>query len=310
MDKHKVLVADNVKMIHALVRTHLAEEPVEIHSAYDGKQALDMAGKLLPDLLLLDIEMPKPDGWEVCRILKADARTKDISVIFLTAEADSAQKIQGLELGAVDYVTKPCDPAELKARVRSALRTKELIDLLSHQAMIDGLTGVRNRGYFDQRLAAELASNKRHGTSSLACVIADVDHFKQFNDRYGHAVGDEVLRQVGRIFRNSARAEDIVCRYGGEEFVALLPRTSLEQATAFAERVRNELESTSLPYRNGQLKITASFGVSDLATAGSDTLVEAADRAMYAAKNAGRNRVHSSKGAEESPVIVPAGSSG
>src|SRR5450432_2492465 len=131
MDKHKVLVADNVNTIHALVRMHLADEPVEIHSAYDGTQALEMARKLLPDLLLLDVEMPKPDGWEVCRTLKANARTKDLAIIFLTAEADSVQKIQGLELGAVDYVTKPFDPAELKARVRSALRTKELINLLS-----------------------------------------------------------------------------------------------------------------------------------------------------------------------------------
>jgi two-component system, cell cycle response regulator len=303
MEKRNVLVVDNVRLIHELVRLHLADEPVEIHSAHDGKQALEMASELLPDLLLLDVEMPKPDGWEVCRILKADARTKEIPIIFLTAEADSAKKIQGLELGAVDYITKPCDPAELKARVRSALRTKELIDLLSERAMIDGLTGLHNRGYFDQRLACELANNKRHGTP-LACVMADVDHFKQFNDRYGHAVGDDVLRQVARIFRDSARAEDIVCRYGGEEFVTLLPQTELEKAIPFAERVRSELESTTLPHRNGELKVTASFGVSDLATAGSDSLVEAADRAMYEAKKTGRNRVRSSRDAAIAAGVV------
>ena len=303
MDKRKVLVAGNVKLIHTLVRTHLLDEPVEIYSAYDGTQALEMARTLLPDLLLLDVEMPKPDGWEVCRTLKADARTKDISIIFLTAEADSAQKIQGLAMGAVDYVTKPCDPAELTARVRSALRTKELINLLSEQAMIDGLTRLRNRRYFDQRLAGELANNKRH-IVPLACVIADVDHFKQFNDRYGHAAGDEVLRQVGRIFHDSARAEDIVCRYGGEEFVALLPQTSLEQAVSFAERVRGDLESTALPHICGDLKITASFGVSDLATAGSDNLIKAADSAMYEAKQTGRNQVHIYKGAVIGPRLV------
>ncbi|HMB96177.1 MAG TPA: diguanylate cyclase [Tepidisphaeraceae bacterium] len=290
MTKRKLLVADNIKMIHALVRAHLADEPVEIYSATDGDEALEMARRLMPDVLLLDVEMPDPDGWEVCRILKEDPQTSGISIIFLSADADAAQKIRGLELGAVDYVTKPWDPAELKARVRSALRTKELIDLLSEQAMIDGLTGLRNRSYFDQRLVSETSGALRHKTP-LSCVMADVDHFKQFNDRYGHAIGDDVLRQTCRILNDAARLSDIVCRYGGEEIVALLPLTSLDQAVVYAERARSELESFSLAHRSGELKITASFGVAELSHTGGENLLIAADQALYEAKRAGRNRV-------------------
>ncbi len=277
------------------MRAHLEDEGLDIYSAYDGKQALEMAGAIQPDLLLLDVEMPEIDGWEVCRLLKTDGRTRDIPIIFLTAEADLAQKIRGLELGAVDYVTKPCDPAELKARVRSALRTKELIDLLSERAMIDGLTGLRNRRYFDQRLATELSGVKRH-SMPLACVIADIDHFKQFNDQYGHAVGDAVLKQTARVLMETARAEDVVCRYGGEEFVVLLPGTLLDPAMAFAERVRARLSSEILPYRGGGLQVTASFGVAASTITGPDELVAAADRALYDAKHAGRDRVCASNG--------------
>ncbi len=299
--KRKVLLIDNSKMIHALVRAHLDEEAVAVHSAYDGAEGMKLAAAVRPDLVLLDVEMPAPDGWEVCRLLKADAELKDAPIIFLTAETDTRQKIRGLELGATDYVTKPCDPAELVARVRSALRTKELTDLLAEQAMIDGLTGLRNRRYFDQRLGAELASAKRYG-DTLGCVVADIDHFKQFNDRYGHAVGDGVLRLVGRVFKEAARAEDVVCRYGGEEFVFLLPRTPLAAAAVFAERARAALQAAGTNRKDARLSVTASFGVADSTCAADAGVVAAADLALYAAKRAGRNRVQAA-----TITAVPAG---
>lgn len=291
MNKRNVLIADNVPMIHRLVTTHLSTEPLTFYSAYDGQQTLDLSRKIIPDLLLLDVDMPKPNGLEVCRALKADPKTSGIAIIFLTAETNTAQKVKGWELGAFDYVTKPFEPTELRARVRAALRIKELIDLLSDQAMIDGLTGLRNRAYFDDRLSREIASAGRHKTA-LSCVMVDVDNFKQFNDRYGHAVGDEALRHAGRIFREGVRLEDTVCRYGGEEFVALLPHTSLAQAVVVAERIRAQLEASPLPHQGGDLKITASFGVADILSAGQESLVTVADRALYSAKKDGRNRVH------------------
>jgi diguanylate cyclase (GGDEF)-like protein len=290
--RRNVLIIDDAKMIHALVRAYLEDEAPEIHSAYGGLQGLEAARTLLPDLILLDVEMPTPDGWDVCRQLKADPATRDIQIVFLTAETDTAQKIRGLEMGATDYVTKPFDPAELKARVRSALRTKELIDLLAEQAMIDGLTGLRNRRYFDDRLATTIASARRHG-GALACVMIDVDHFKQFNDWYGQATGDVELRGVAEVLRANARIEDVLCRIGGEEFAFILPHATIAQACAMADHVRTALASATFGiHKHGDLKVTASFGVSDLITAGPDQLVAAADAALYEAKRAGRNRVH------------------
>lgn len=290
----KVLLIDNAKMIHSLVRVHLASERIELHSAYDGIVGERMARELRPDLILLDIEMPAPDGWQVCRNLKADPATAGCPIIFLSGETDTLKKIRGLELGAVDYVTKPCDPAELKARARSALRTKELIDLLAAQAMIDALTGMRNRRYFDARLVAEVGAARRHGTP-LACVVADVDHFKKFNDRHGHAVGDEVLRRTAGVLRDAARAEDVVCRFGGEEFAMLLPRTDRAAGAACAERARRALEAAGVTHQGARLGVTASFGVAELSgigrAEGPEKLVERADAALYAAKGAGRNRV-------------------
>jgi diguanylate cyclase (GGDEF)-like protein len=216
--------------------------------------------------------------------------TADGLVVFMTVESSVKKKIRGLELGATDYITKPFDVAELRARVRASLRTKDLLDMLAQQALIDGLTGLWNRGHFEQRLGEALSAAERHG-HPLACVILDLDHFKQVNDDHGHAFGDQVLRCVARVLRASARQEDTVCRYGGEEFILLLPRTSASEAGGLSERLRDNIANLALSHHDQPVRISASFGVADLALAAHRPLVEAADEALYQAKRNGRDRV-------------------
>jgi diguanylate cyclase (GGDEF)-like protein len=286
----KVLLIDDCPSIHGLVRTRLREQPIELHSAFDGESGLQTAATLAPDLILLDVEMPAPDGFEVCHRLKDDSRTMSIPVIFLTGATSTEEKIKGLELGAVDYITKPFDPAELRARVRASLRTKYLMDLLARKAMIDGLTGLFNRTYFDARLIAELAHSTRTA-APLSCIMLDVDRFKQINDSYGHPFGDEILRGIAQTLNENCRTEDTICRYGGEEFVILCPNTAASATASLAERIRRAVESARF-MRNGiDVHVTCSFGIADLQTPPPPGVVELADQALYRAKQEGRNRV-------------------
>ena len=186
--KPKVLMIDNAKMMHGVVKARLTADGMEFHSAFDGVEGLLLAQTIRPDVILLDVEMPSPNGFEVCRCLKDDPTLSNIPVIFLTGVSSTDEKVRGLNLGAIDYVTKPFDAAELQARVRASLRNKELLDLLSKKAMIDGLTGLWNRSYLNQRLKEELAYVKRH-KRPLACIMLDVDHFKSINDSHGHGFG-------------------------------------------------------------------------------------------------------------------------
>ncbi len=206
-------------------------------AAEDGETGLEIAREWQPDLILLDVDMPDRDGFVVSADLKAEPVTMDIPIIFLTAFTSQEDKIRGLDLGATDYITKPFDPAELRARVRATLRTRRLVELLSKKAMIDGLTGLWNRTYLEMQLSREHSAARRSG-NPLSCVMADVDRFKQLNDTCGHGFGDDVLRIVAKILTNNSRGEDIVCRYGGEEFTILLPNTSAETAAALSERLR------------------------------------------------------------------------
>lgn len=288
--RQRVLIVDDCKMVHSLLHSGLADEPVELLSAYDGPSGLAIAIAEQPDLILLDIEMPGMKGFEVCRQLKADGATSAIPVVFLSSLTCTEDKIHGLELGAADYVTKPFDAAELKARVRASLRTKYLLDLLAKKAMIDGLTGLWNRAYLDHRLTQEASRGRRH-QDALSCILLDVDHFKQINDRYGHAFGDAVLRSLAQVLLNAPRTEDVACRYGGEEFVVLTPGVGLLGAKCLAERLRQDIERMPLTYRGETVRVTCSFGVADLVVAEGQSPIMAADQALYNAKESGRNRV-------------------
>ncbi len=300
--KQSILIIEDCKMTNAMIRRVVEEMDVDILSAYNGEAGIAMAVSLLPDLILLDVQMPGIDGFEVCRRLKADPATAMIPVIYLTAETTLEEKIHGLNLGGSDYIAKPFDNAELQARVMVGLRTKYLLDVLSQKAMIDGVTALWNRTFLDQRVVKE-QNAAQNESRALTCIMIDIDHFKQVNDRYGHAMGDHVLRTFGQLLADCCRGDDLVCRYGGEEFVALLPGISLDSAAQVAERIRRTAEQHEIDYCGHKVRITCSLGVSDLASSG-PALVADADRAMYEAKQAGRNRVVLANGSPL-PTIDP-----
>ena len=287
---NKILVIDDSPDIHTLVKVRLGKEQLVIRCASDGVSGLAEAREFKPDMILLDVDMPERDGFAVCADLKADSMTRDIPIVFLSAATSTKDKIRGLELGATDYVTKPFDPAELQARVRASLRTSELVDLLSKKAMIDGLTGLWNRTYLDAHVTIELSAARR-SDQPLSCIMADVDCFKSINDTYGHSFGDDVLRSIASSFIKNCRVEDIVCRYGGEEFTILLPNTALAKAAKLAEHLRLAIESQPFFYRTDPVSVTCSFGVANLRASIPPSILELADQALYCAKHSGRNCV-------------------
>ncbi len=244
-----------------------------------------------PDLILLDVDMPDMNGFDVCRQLKADAELCMVPVIFLSGSGGQEEKVKGLNIGAVDFVTKPFDAFELRARVNAALRTKQMQDLLIKHANIDPLTGLPNRRALDKRLAQEWSGLLRHGRC-LSVIMADIDHFKQVNDRFGHPAGDEVLRQVADLLAEGCRETDMPVRYGGEEFIVVAPDTDALAATGFAERLRASICLAPLEVHGQGMEVKVSFGVADSDGQNSpEELIQAADEALYCAKEAGRNCV-------------------
>lgn len=290
----RLLAIDDSDLMHKLLRTRLQLEQVEIHCVASGAEGISTARAMRPDVVLLDIDLPDMDGFEVLHQLKENPATRDIAVIFVSANHETMNRVKSLDLGAIDFVQKPFEMAELKARVRSALRIQQLLRMLAQRAQLDGLTALWNRAYFDQRLAAELAEARRHGRA-LSLVLCDIDHFKSVNDRFGHPFGDEVLAQFAAVLMGG-RSSDIPCRYGGEEFGVILPSTGVAEAIEVAERFRRAFEEHRWR-RHPDLVLGASFGVADLATiAAGDSpadLLAKADAALYAAKRGGRNRVSS-----------------
>jgi diguanylate cyclase (GGDEF)-like protein len=301
MPQH-VLIVDDSPAIHALLTARLKDEPVVLHFAGAGDEGLAKAQTIVPDLILLDVDMPDPNGFEVCRRLKLNETLHSIPVIFLTGAGSTEEKIRGLELGAIDYVTKPFDPAELRARVRAALRMKFMIDLLAKKAQIDALTGLWNRRYFDQRLDAEISLANR-ARRPLAVIMLDLDHFKSINDQYGHPMGDEVLRRIGHLLVESVRTEDVVCRYGGEEFAIIVPNAA-GGVGELPERLRKRIESENFVFAGTPSKVTASIGVASCAGKVELSIVQAADTALYRAKQGGRNRVEIAQ--MDSQAVKPA----
>ena len=292
----QILAIDDSPDIHQLLSVRLGGLNVELRHALTGESGYEQACEEPPDLILLDVMMPDASGFEICRRLKARSETASIPVIFLTGETDVEQKVLGFDVGAVDYIQKPFDTAELTARVRSALRTKRYFDMLAHRAMLDGLTGLWNRSQFDQRLYEEIASARRYDRP-LSLVMMDIDRFKNLNDTYGHPFGDQVLQSVGELLQGWTRSTDLPCRYGGEEFGIILRETDMEGAERTAERIRGALEELEIRHRSNIVSVTASFGVSSMSLCRNpceldhNWLIASADSALYRAKEAGRNCV-------------------
>lgn len=286
----QVLLIDDSKQIHALVTSLLGDEPITIHSAFDAQFGIVQAASLRPDLILLDVEMPGVDGYETCRRLKADPVTASLPIVFLTARATTEEMVQGLNLGANDYVAKPFKLSELLSRVRAALRTSHLIRLLEDKALIDSLTGLGNRAMFDKRLVAEVALRIRSG-NPLACTVLDVDQFRVLNDTHGQPVGDQMLTRIGETLSEMCRAEDVACRYGGQKFVILAPQTTASQAAGFAQRMRVAIETIRYSRQDTPITVTCSFGISEARDIYDRSILERAEEAMNRSKKQGRNCV-------------------
>ena len=310
----RILIVDDHEDNVDLLRARLEAWGYRTDSANDGDVALQSIEANPPDLVLLDVMMPTIDGTEVARRVKENRSLPFIPIIMQTALDATEHKVKGLNAGADDYITKPIEFAELGARVRSMLRIKRLQEELErksgeladanrqleeanrkllHMSQTDGLTGLRNRRYIEERLD-EMFEHSRRLHEPLACLLCDLDKFKSVNDTHGHQVGDAVLRQFARILEGEAREIDKVGRYGGEEFIVLLPGTPLDSALTFAERVRKAVEDHTFVFEGGTLKRTASFGVSGWphpAISHCESLIKTADDALYVAKETGRNKV-------------------
>lgn len=288
----RVLAIDDSDLVHRLLRARLRHERIDLHSTHTAESGIKAARELQPDVILLDIDLEDLDGFEVLARLKADPETRDLAVIFVSASAETMDRVRGLDLGAVDFVGKPFDVTELRARVRSALRTQRLLRMLSQRAQLDGLTGLWNRAHFDERLESELSGSLRHGTQ-ISLILVDLDRFKNLNDTHGHPFGDEVLERTASVL-TGGRAQDVACRYGGEEFAIILPGTGIEEAADVAERHRGKIEEITWTDRP-DVSISGSFGVADLSCLPGaptiESLVKIADAALYKAKTAGRNQV-------------------
>lgn len=288
-----LVVDDQVVNIQALYQAFSADHQVLM--ATSGEQALKVAATQQPDLVLLDVVMPGMDGHEVCRRLKADEATRDIPVIFVTAHDDAAAETQGLAMGAVDFISKPINPAIVRARVATHITLKAQSDMLRRWVYVDGLTGVPNRRYFDERLASDWARAIRNHCD-LSVILLDVDFFKRYNDHYGHQAGDACLREVATCLRRTlGRPGDMVARYGGEEFVCLLVDTDLSGALEVARKLGAAVEALGIEHAESSVApvVTVSLGVCSFSgtTSGSAAaFVAAADAHLYRAKGEGRNR--------------------
>src|SRR5205085_5911562 len=252
------------------------------------------------DLAILDRRLPDMDGAVLCHDIKSIPELRSRYIIMLTGEDEQEDKVQGLELGADDYITKPFQYPELLARIRAGkrivdlqnelLETNKRLELLS---ITDGLTKLYNHRYFQDELLRAYEESHRY-QRPLSLAIIDLDYFKKVNDTYGHAVGDEVLKGVSKIFRDSVRSSDLVARYGGEEFAVMMPETLLDDAIAFSEKIRSLIESTPMKTQAGELHVTVSIGLAAVPHSrihSSKELVVQADKALYRAKRNGRNQV-------------------
>ena len=301
--KPKLLVVDD-QPINIQVMYQIFAADFQVFMSTTGAQALAICKDNPPDLVLLDVVMPAMDGFAVCTQLKADEATRNIPVIFVTAHDDAAQETHGLEVGAVDFISKPVNPAVVRARVKTHLMLKLQSDVMRKLVFLDGLTGVFNRRYFDQQLTIEWARAARND-SPLSLILIDVDFFKLYNDHYGHQAGDDCLKQIAMTLKSALkRPADLVARYGGEEFVCILPDTKFDNALLLARQIELQVRAKLIAHDKSGISpfVTISLGVAarsqqepnpiaDKSASDSAALVALADARLYLAKSNGRGQV-------------------
>lgn len=298
----KVLIADDDAISRTLLRSSLSRWGYEVVLAENGAQAWDiLAGPDPPPIAVLDWIMPPMSGPEVCRRVRETLREPYTYILLLTSKNSKGETVEGLEAGADDYIVKPFDQQELQVRLRAGKRIIDLqMDLLRareelrERANKDLLTMLPNRPAIAAALEQELSRCHRD-RRTVGVILLDIDHFKKINDTYGHFAGDAVLRETAARLRGNMRPYDQVGRYGGEEFLVVLPNCDLEQAGLQAERMRLKLQSSSMIVDGAEMHVSASFGVtvSDGSERSPDVFVRVADEALYRAKAGGRNRVSS-----------------
>ncbi len=290
-----VLVVDDEKQNRDLLAA-LLKDDCRVILAKNGIQALDRANELQPDLILLDVLMPDMNGHQVIQLLKHADATRHIPVIFISALDSPEDEERGLDLGAVDYITKPFHPSIVRKRVRNHLQSVHHRHLLENLALIDSLTEIANRRRYDEALDAEWRRCAR-SNEPLSLAILDVDHFKLYNDHLGHAAGDIVLRTIASALTGFMRRPgDLAARYGGEEFVLLMPQVDAAAASKIGNEIRASIEAMHLPHPNSPIGpyVTVSLGGMTVRPASGQIdpcFFREADAALYAAKAEGRNRV-------------------
>jgi diguanylate cyclase (GGDEF)-like protein len=303
---YKILVVDDSRTQLDWLVEVLEKEGYAVQTAIDGRDAIRKVRTESPDLVLLDMILPDMSGLEVLRLIKPSDDSQFLPVIIQSSKSDIDSKVEGLRIGAHDFLVKPFAEQELVARCANMLRIKQLQERLrdaqrklEEQSVTDGLTGLKNRRFFDERLHEEFRRAQRYG-DTLSLIMIDLDHFKDVNDRHGHPAGDVVLRDAAALIRASIRDPDICARYGGEEFAVILPKTHMTGALAVAERIWKELGNKEyVVAANGapaprKVRVTASLGIAfypskDISSG--ELLVRFADQALYNAKRSGRNSI-------------------
>lgn len=292
--KPTILVVDDMTTTLLLIHD-LLKDTYEVKIAKSGTKALEILESPNDiDLILLDIEMPDINGYDVCKRIKNNETIKNIPIIFITGRTSQEDEEYGLNLGAIDYITKPFNKAIVKLRIKNYLDLKIKNDMLEKLSMYDGLTNIRNRRFFDETFEKTFNEIKRD-KKSLAVLMIDIDFFKPYNDNYGHGQGDETLRKVAKALEKTIkRASDFVARYGGEEFVILLKDINKDGVEAVANNLLNAVRELKITHEFSKIEnyVTISIGASFYNSSSDITKLELllkADEALYSVKNSGRN---------------------
>ena len=292
--KPTILVVDDMTTTLLLIHD-LLKDTYEVKIAKSGTKALEILESPNDiDLILLDIEMPDINGYDVCKRIKNNETIKNIPIIFITGRTSQEDEEYGLNLGAIDYITKPFNNAIVKLRIKNYLNLKIKNDMLEKLSMYDGLTNIRNRRYFDETFEKTFSEIKRD-KKSLAVLMIDIDFFKPYNDNYGHGQGDETLRKVAKALEKTIkRASDFVARYGGEEFVILLKDINKDGVEAVANNLLNAIRELKITHEFSKIEnyVTVSIGASFYNSSSDITKLELllkADETLYNVKNSGRN---------------------